>query len=220
MPKSTKRKTALAPATNQPAKAPAIKKKASSKQPAAKTPAAAQPDESYTWTVELLQHGKLMESGSVTLLSSQAHFGPVMRVSVWPLDASGKPDPPAWLRTAIYTEDLDELKLRVKLERPTRDEFTQSVGVFVGDIVEGDGEVTTFGLRSLPSSLPDGKAFDARMCAELWRNGTVDISFHTWDNDPEVCELVPLDGKPLLAFIDKELPWASTLKWYESRSYI
>ena len=58
---------------------------------------------------------------------------------------------------------------------------------------------------------------DARMAIILKTSGAVVVELLTWDD--EECDIVPLESKALLTYFDKEMPWASTLTWYEYNSY-
>ena len=55
------------------------------------------------------------------------------------------------------------------------------------------------------------------MAIILKTSGAVVVELLTWDD--EECDIVPLESKALLTYFDKEMPWASTLTWYEYNSY-
>jgi hypothetical protein len=161
----------------------------------------------FSCNVELLHHSKVKASWSG--VPEQLDEFPSRLCALW----TGKP-PTWWNKMMRDDEDLDGVILRISFRKLAT---AESVGVFVGDICAGDEGHTSFGLRSLPTKLPESASTDACMGISLTTDGIVIAELMTWDE--EIFDIVPFEGQEARTFFDQELPWAATLAWHEYESY-
>lgn len=170
-------------------------------------------ERTYTFTAELYHAGQLKVSGCRTLKAGQLLEG-LAPDKMWPIEVKlWDGEPPVWWGK-MRTKDAESCELRLKVENPDNG---VSVGLFVGDVRAGDDESTSFGLRSLPTSLPEDKASDVRIGVDLFHSGWCCCEVLVWDT--EANDIVEFGGTPLLKHFADELPWSSELVWHEYESY-